>query len=214
MPHLHFTVVQDLVAGQHIGHTRDGLAPFTDGSKELSVLKFNTVQAHRHFRDIDLLLFAVVQIIVLGQIGARVPNVTKPGTQGAIVVKRQRQCANGTIGCFELNAHVHGNTQGGVDWALHSMGFDHWAATLISEQINRMCRMVPQQVIGPTSGLAQGVHVGAAKKVSLHIHLLNVELTGLDLLVNPLVRRVKATGVTGHGDQTGGLLQGHNGLCF
>ena len=70
---------------------------------------------------------------------------------------------------------------------LHSMGFDDGAATLIREQINRMRRMVPQQVIGPTSGLTQGIHIGAAEKVSLDIHLLNVELTGLDLLMNPLV---------------------------
>ena len=64
-----------------------------------------------------------------------------------------------------------------------------------------MGSVVPQQVVGPATRLAQGVHVGAAEKVGLHIHLLNVEFACFDFVMHPLMAGVEATGVTAHGDQ-------------
>ena len=93
---------------------------------------------------------------------------------------------------------------------MHGIGLDDGAARLIRKQVHGVGSVVPQQVVGPATGLAQRIHVGAAEKVGLHIHLLDVELTGFNLLVHPLVAGVKATGVAHHGDQTGLLLQlGH-----
>ena len=77
---------------------------------------------------------------------------------------------------MKLNGHVHRNAQSGVNGALHRMGLDHGATALVSEQVDGVRGMVPQQVVGPAAGLTGSVHVGAAEKVGLHIHLLNVQL--------------------------------------
>ena len=98
--------------------------------------------------------------------------------------------------------------------ALHRIGFDDGTAALVSEQIHRVGRVVPQQVIGPAACLAQGVHVGAAKKVGLHIHLLDVEFTGLDFVVHPLVAGVETAGVTHHGNETCFFLHTQNFLTL
>ena len=69
---------------------------------------------------------------------------------------------------------------------------------------------MPQQVIGPAARLAQGVGVGAAEEIGLHIHLLDVEFARGDLVVHILVAGVEAAGVAAHGHQPGLLLQGHD----
>ena len=57
--------------------------------------------------------------------------------------------------------------------------------------------------VNPTAArLAQRVHVGAAEEIGLHIHLLDVEFTGLDLLVHPLVAGVEAAGMATHSNQS------------
>ena len=43
MAHLYFQVMQDLVAGENIGDTGDGLATFLDRAKELAVLQLYAV---------------------------------------------------------------------------------------------------------------------------------------------------------------------------
>ena len=101
-----------------------------------------------------------------------------------------------------------------MDRPLYGVGFDDGAAALVSEQIHRVRGVVPEQVVGPAAGLAQRVHVGAAEKIGLYIHLLDVELTGLDLVVHPLVAGVETAGVTHHGHQTGFLLYTQNFLAF
>ena len=83
--------------------------------------------------------------------------------------------------------------------SLYSVGLHNGATGLIGEQIDCVGRMVLQQVIRPTTRLPQGVHVGASKKVGLHIHLLNVELLCFDLMVNPLMAGIETTCVTTHG---------------
>ena len=86
--------------------------------------------------------------------------------------------------------------------ALHSIGFHNRATGLVSKQIDRVCSVVPQQVIGPAAGLTQSVHVGATEEIGLHIHLLNVEFAGLDFVVHILVAGVETAGVTAHRHQT------------
>ena len=60
-------------------------------------------------------------------------------------------------------------------------------ARLVVEQVDRVRRVVPQQVVGPAARLAQGVHVRAAEEVGLHVHLLDRQLAGDDLVVDVLV---------------------------
>ena len=69
-------------------------------------------------------------------------------------------------------------------------------------------------MVGPAARLAQCIHVGAAKEIGLHIHLVDVELSRLNLLVYKLVAGVEAARVTAHGDQTGLLLQSHHLLTL
>src|SRR5215467_4435383 len=69
-------------------------------------------------------------------------------------------------------------------------------AGLILEQVDRMGRMVPQQMVRPTARLAGGVHVGATKEIGLHVHLLDLEFAVADALVHPLVARIETARMT------------------
>ena len=71
-------------------------------------------------------------------------------------------------------------------------------ACLVLEQVNRVACVVPEQVIGPAARLALGVHVGAAKKICLHVHLLDLQFARVDPAADPLVRRVEAAHLPGH----------------
>ena len=73
-----------------------------------------------------------------------------------------------------------------------------------------MGRVVPQQMVCPAARLTQRVHVGAAEKIGLHIHLVNVELSRLNLLVHILVAGVEAARVAAHGNQASLFLQRHD----
>ena len=85
-----------------------------------------------------------------------------------------------------------------MDGALHCIGFHNGATCLIRKQVNRVGRVVPQQMVCPTARLTQGIHVGAAKEISLHIHLLNVEFASLDFVIHPLMARVESACVAAH----------------
>ena len=67
-------------------------------------------------------------------------------------------------------------------------------------------------MIGPGAGLALGVDVGAAEEVGLRIQLLDFQFAGLDFVVNPLMARVEAPHVPGHGNNSGLFLNTHD--CF
>jgi len=82
-------LVQDLVAGQDLRHTAIGLAAFADGCKKFTVLQFDAVHGHRHLTHIDLLFLAVEQVVVAGNVGARVADVAKESAQRTIVVETQ-----------------------------------------------------------------------------------------------------------------------------
>lgn len=65
-----------------------------------------------------------------------------------------------------------------------------------------MCRgVVPQQVVGPASRLAERVDVRAAQEVGLHVELLQIQLAAPDPVVHPAVRRVEPAGVADHAHQ-------------
>ena len=68
-------------------------------------------------------------------------------------------------------------------------------------------------MVRPAARLAKRIHVGAAEKVGLHIHLLDVEFARLDLLIHILVTWVEAARVAAHGDEFARLGQRHHVLC-
>jgi hypothetical protein len=100
----------------------------------------------------------------------------------------------------------------GVDRALDGVGDRDGRAGLVSEEIDRVCRVMPQQMIGPGARLTQGVDVGAPEEVGLHVQLLDRELATRDPLVDPLVRGIEAPRVPDHADETGASLQIGNRL--
>ena len=86
---------------------------------------------------------------------------------------------------------------------LHAAGNRGHLSGLVVEQIDRVAGVMPQQVVGPATRLTQRVHVAATEEVGLHIELLQLQLTGDDLVMDPLVAGVEATRVAGHGNQAG-----------
>ena len=98
--------------------------------------------------------------------------------------------------------------------ALNRIGFDHGAAALVGKQIHCVRCVMPQQMIRPAAGLAERIHVRAAKEVGLHIHLLNVEFASFDLLVHILMRRIEAPRVATHRHFSAGLGSLHHFLTF
>ena len=109
--------MQHLVAGQHLRRAGIGLAAFADGGEELAVLQLDAVHADRHLADVDLLVLAVEQVVVAGDVGAGVADVAEEGAQRPVVVEGQAQRADGAVGGLELDAHVHRDAQRRVDRA-------------------------------------------------------------------------------------------------
>ena len=149
---------------------------------------------------------AVYQVVVTSDEGAFVTDVTEEGAEWAVVVERQAQGTDSAAWYFHADGHVHGNAQIRVDRALQGLNLGAGFASLVLEQVNGVTSVVPQQVVGPGTGLTLGVGVGTTEEVGLNVHLLDVQFASLDLVVNPLVRRVETTGLTRHGHQTGALL--------
>ena len=53
---------------------------------------------------------------------------------------------------------------------------DRRAPRLVLEEVDGVCRVVPQQVVRPGARLAERVHVAAAEEIGLHVHLLDAQL--------------------------------------
>src|SRR5690625_2440332 len=66
--------------------------------------------------------------------------------------------------------------------------------------------MVPQQVISPGTGLSESIDIFASEEKRLNIHLLDIEFAVLNFIVDPLMRRIKATGMTDHRNLTAFFL--------
>ncbi len=90
--------------------------------------------------------------------------------------------------------------------ALYGVRRDDAFTSLILEQVDRVRRMVPEQMIGPGTWLAFGVDVLATEEIRLHIHLLYCELAGIDLVAYPLVRRIESARMPAHADEARLLL--------
>ena len=58
---------------------------------------------------------------------------------------------------------------------------------LVLKQVDGVGRVVPEQVVGPAATFAEGVLVFAAEEERLRDEVLEFQLTGLDLVVDPLV---------------------------
>ena len=79
-------------------------------------------------------------------------------------------------------------------------------ARLVGKQIDRVCGVMPKQVIGPAAWLALGIDILAAEKIGLHIHLLDIEFARSDLVVHVLMRWIKSAGMSDHAGQSGFFL--------
>ena len=87
-----------------------------------------------------------------------------------------------------------------MDRPLDGMRLHDGASCLISEQVDGVRRVVPQQMVRPAARLSEGIRVRAPEEVRLHIEVLDVELAGQDSLSHPLMAGIEAAGVTTHGD--------------
>ena len=103
-------------------------ATIADGGEELAVLQLDAVHAHIDLAHVDLFFLAGEQVVVARDVGGRVADVAEEGAQRAVVVEAQAQRADGAVGRLELDAHVHGNAQRGVDGALDGVGLHDGAA--------------------------------------------------------------------------------------
>ena len=93
---------------------------------------------------------------------------------------------------------------------LHGADFRGGFSGLIMKDIDGVAGVMPQQMIRPAARFAFGIHVRAPEEERLHDEMLQLQLAGLDLLMNPLMTRIEAAGVAAHGDQPGFFLNGEN----
>ena len=99
-----------------------------------------------------------------------------------------------------------------MDRALHRVAVGDVLAALVLEQVDGVRGVVPQQMIGPAPRVAGGVDVLAPEEIGLHVHLLDLQLAGLDLLVDVLMARVEAPHVAAHRGDAGLLGDLHQVL--
>ena len=99
-----------------------------------------------------------------------------------------------------------------MDRALHRVAVGNGLAGLVLEQVDGVGGVVPEQVIGPAARIAGGVDVLPSEEIGLHVHLLDLQFAGLDLLVHVLVARVETPHVAAHGGDAGFLGDLHQVL--
>ena len=85
-------------------------------------------------------------------------------------------------------------------------------ACLVHEKVDRVTRMVPQQVVCPASLAAVRACVLAPEEIGLHVHLLDGQLARPYPPVHKLVRGVEPPHMAGHGDEPGFPLLRDKGL--
>ena len=201
-----FEPVQCFHGGQALPDAGVGLAALADRGKELAVLQFDAVHGYIDIGNINGVLVSVEQVVIPGDECTVVADVTEEGPEGAFVVERERQRADGPGRDAHADRHIHRDPEDRMQRALQGEGVGGWLPGLVLEEIHGVAGVVPEEMIRPTPGLARGVGVGPAEEVRLDIHLLDLEFTGEDLPVDPLVARVEPPGMPAHGDQTGFAL--------
>ncbi|OIQ63979.1 hypothetical protein GALL_544760 [mine drainage metagenome] len=85
-----------------------------------------------------------------------------------------------------------------MDWALNCICCLDLFAGLIPEQVHCVRGVVPEQVIRPRARLSKRVDVGSSEEEGLDIHVLYLQITLADLVMNPLVRWIEPAGVADH----------------
>src|SRR5437773_11599506 len=93
--------------------------------EELAILQLDPVHRHVNMRHVDLLLLAIDQVVVAGDVRAVVADVSKEGPQGALVVEGQGKGTARPACALEVDRHVHRNAEGRVYWTLHRGGAPH-----------------------------------------------------------------------------------------
>src|SRR5581483_10446779 len=92
-------LVQDLL--QTIEHLHRGvaladvgirLALFFNGREEFAILELDSVHRDRHFREVNLVLLTVFQIVIVGHVSAVVADIAEERAERALGVERERGC--------------------------------------------------------------------------------------------------------------------------
>ena len=83
-------------------------------------------------------------------------------------------------------------------WSAEGVYIYRGFAGLILKQVYRMAGVVPQQMVGPTARLAQGIHICPSKEVRFHDQMLNREFTGLYPVMDPLMTGIKTSDMVNH----------------
>src|ERR1700676_3286939 len=124
--------------------------------------------------------------------------ISEESAEGPIIIEGQRQRANGTRSCLQLNRHVHRNLECRMMRALDRIGDRDFLTRLVAEQVDGVRGVMPEEMIGPRARLPQGIYILATKKIGLNIHLQDLEFAVLDSLMHPLMRRVEPPGMPDH----------------
>ena len=98
--------------------------------------------------------------------------------------------------------------------SLYRISPDHSLSSLILEEINCVGRVMPQQMVCPSSWFSSCIDVFASKEISLRIQLLDLQLTSLNFFIDPLMRGIETSGMAHHADQACFLLEIHHSLSI
>src|SRR3954452_24780681 len=196
-------LAENVHAGKHLLETRVRLALFPDRGDEFAVLELDAVHGDIDLGHVDLVVLAVAEIVVERLVGAVVADVAEERAERPVVVERQREREDRARRHLRHDAHVHGNSELRMDRPLHRIAIGNRLAGLVLEQVDGVGGVMPQEVVGPTARVTRRVDVLAAEEIGLHVHLLDLELTLLDALVNPLMTGVEAAHVPAHRHDAG-----------
>src|SRR6267378_5972677 len=86
--------MQRSIARQNRRHARVRFAPRADGRDELPVLQLDAVGRYVDLADVDSFFLAVEQIVVPGDVGAGVADVSEEAPQRSVIVEAQAQRAD------------------------------------------------------------------------------------------------------------------------
>ena len=189
--------------GRSCCRTAVRLALLLDRLDELAVLELDAVHRHVDLRHVDLVVLAVAQVVVERLERAVVADVAEEAAERPVVVERQRQRQHRARRRLRDDAHVHRDVELRMDRALHRVAVGDVLAGLVLEQVDGVGGVVPEQMVGPAPRIARRVDVLPPEEIGLHVHLLDLQLAGLDLLVDVLVARVEAPHVAAHGGDAG-----------
>src|SRR2546421_11122650 len=95
---------------------------------------------------------------------------------------------------------------------LHGMCFRGNLTGLVMKQIDSVAGMMPEQMIRPASGFSFRIHVGPAEEKCLNDQMLQLEFTGFDSLVDPLMAWIESPSMSAHRYEAGLFLHRKDSL--